>query len=331
MDTLAEAKRLRSEARLQVRPDGGMTLNAWQARHWPLVIEGVRPATAAAYERGWRLRVQPWLGHRRIESIDVGDIDSAIAGWSGRASTRNDAVAVLSRLMEGAARAGVIATNPVRLARRPREERVLSVRSRALTLAEVNTMLELVSEGPYRDYLAGLVFTGMRACEASALRVGDVDLAHGVIYVRRSFSPAGGGKVREQTPKSHKERTVPLPAALRPTVVRRVQGRGRNELVFTGPNGGRMSTSNVRRAVDWEGLRTQLDRPDLRIHDLRHTLATLLFDAGAAANDVQAILGHSSMQVTERYSRARSDAAARANGALDRLMGTVGDPGEQIR
>ncbi|EQM81868.1 hypothetical protein L687_00485 [Microbacterium maritypicum MF109] len=115
---------------------------------------------------------------------------------------------------------------------------------------------------------------------------------------------------------------MPLPSALRSIIVRRVASLGRNELVFTGPNGGRLNTSNVRRAVDWDELRNRLDRPDLRIHDLRHTLATLLFDAGAAANDVQAILGHSSMQVTERYSRARSDAAVRANGALDKLMGT---------
>lgn len=320
VDTLSEARKLRSEARLTVRPEGGMTLNAWHARHWPILISGVRPATEAAYERGWRLRVQPWLGHRKIETIGVADIDDAIAGWSGSASTRNDALAVLSRLLEGAARTGIIAANPVRLARRPRQERTGGVRSRALTADEVKVMLDFVPAGPHRDYLAALVYTGMRAGEASALRVGDIDVEHGVIHVRRSFSPAGGGKVREQTPKSHKERSVPLPSSLRAIVIRRIEGLGRNELVFTGPNGGRLNPSNVRRAVDWAGLRTRLDRPDLRIHDLRHTLATLLFDAGAAANDVQAILGHSSMQVTERYSRARSDAALRANGALDRLL-----------
>lgn len=260
VDTLSEAKKLRSEARLTVRPDGGMTLNAWHARHWSILIGGVRPATEAAYERGWRLRVQPWLGHRKLETIGVADIDDAIAGWSGSASTRNDALAVLSRLLEGAARAGVISANPVRLARRPRQERADGVRSRALTAAEVKLMLEFVPEGPHRDYLAALVYTGMRAGEASALRVSDVDLDHGVIHVRRSFSPAGGGKVREQTPKSHKERSVPLPAALRSVIVRRLAGLGRNDLVFTGPNGGRLNTSNVRRAVDWEGLRTHLGR-----------------------------------------------------------------------
>lgn len=325
VDTLTEAKRLRSEARLSVRPEGGMTLNVWKVRHWATLVEGVRPATEAAYERGWRLRVQPWLGHRKLESIGVTDVDDAIAGWTGTASTRNDALAVLSRLLEGAARAGIISANPVRLARRPRQERSADVRSRALTVAEVAIMLDFVDSEPHRDYLAALVYTGMRAGEASALRVSDVDLAHGVINVRRSFSPAGGGKVREQTPKSHKERTVPLPSALRPVIVRRVQDRGRNELVFTGPNGGRLNTSNVRRAVDWDALRARLDRPDLRIHDLRHTLATLLFDAGAAANDVQAILGHSSMQVTEKYTKARADAALRANGALDKLLTNLGD------
>ena len=76
----------------------------------------------------------------------------------------------------------------------------------------------------------------------------------------------------------------------------------------------------MRRAIDWGALRKELHRTDLRIHDLRHTLATLLFDAGASANDVQAILGHSSMQMTERYSHARSDVAQRAANAIDSLF-----------
>lgn len=65
----------------------------------------------------------------------------------------------------------------------------------------------------------------------------------------------------------------------------------------------------------------------VRVHKIepdfteRHTLATMLFDAGASANDVQAVLGHSSMQMTERYSRARSDVARRAAAAIDSLFG----------
>lgn len=283
-------------------------------------MSGVRPSTARAYDVAWRKRVKPWLAHRKIESITVGDIESALSSWKGSASTRSDALSMLSRLLDGAARAGVIEANPARLARRPKDEQLTSFRSRALGMSEVKVMLEHVEAGPYRDYLAALVYTGMRAGEASALQVGDVDLEARVIHVRRSFGTNASGAVVEQTPKSHKERTVPLPEVLAPTLARAVEGKRRMDLVFTGPRGGRLNTSNVRRAADWEGLRNRLDRPDLRIHDLRHTLATLLFDAGTAANDVQAILGHSSLQVTERYSRARSDAAVRAGAALDDLF-----------
>ncbi len=65
----------------------------------------------------------------------------------------------------------------------------------------------------------------------------------------------------------------------------------------------------------------RLGRPDLRMHDLRHTFATILFDAGASAPDVQTTLGHSSLQVTERYSRAREGVALRAGAVLDQARG----------
>ncbi|WP_395246049.1 tyrosine-type recombinase/integrase [Agromyces sp. MMS24-K17] len=87
--------------------------------------------------------------------------------------------------------------------------------------------------------------------------------------------------------------------------------------MFDGADGGRLTSHNVRRAVEWDELRVAIGRPDLRIHDLRHTFATILFDAGANAPDVQATLGHSSLQVTERYSRAREGVALRAGAALN--------------
>jgi integrase len=320
--SLAEAKRLRAEVQSSVRPDGAMTLDAWHARYWSTIDVGVRPATARAYDVAWRKRVKPWLGHRKIETITVGDIEQAINGWDGSASTRNDALSMLSRLLDGAARAHVIAGNPARLVRRPRDERAQSVRSRALSVSEVRIMLDAVEAGPYRAYLAALVYTGMRAGEASALRVEDIDVPGRVIHVRRNFSMGRSGTMIEQSPKSHKERTVPLPQALLLYVDDAINGKRRSDLAFSGPRGGVLNPSNVRRAVDWDALRRKLDRPELRIHDLRHTLATLLFDAGAAANDVQAILGHSSLQVTERYSRARADVALRANAALDSLSWT---------
>lgn len=320
VETLGEAKKLRAETLTKRFPDGDMTLTQWHARHWPVIQESVRASTARAYERGWRLRVKPWLGHIKLEKLTAGLIEEAISGWTGTTSTRIDALSVLSRLLDGAVRAHLVPLNQARLARRPKSDASNSLRSRALTAAEVQLLLASIDDAHYRRYIAGLVYTGMRANEATALRIEDVDLAHRTIHVRRAFSIGADGRGIELTPKSHKERDVPIPMPLVGPLTEAMAGKRRGDLVFSGPRGGRINASNVRRAIDWKTVRAQLHRDDLRIHDLRHTLATLLFDAGASANDVQAILGHSSMQMTERYSRSRSDVAKRAAAAIDSLF-----------
>lgn len=116
----------------------------------------------------------------------------------------------------------------------------------------------------------------MRAGEATAIRVRDVDLPQGVLRVSRSFSPGLNGELIEQSPKSHKERQVPIVQAFLPYVDEAMKGKGPDDLLFSGPNRGRLVAANFRRAVDWATIRTALARPDLRVHDLRHTFATIL-------------------------------------------------------
>ncbi|WP_344095228.1 tyrosine-type recombinase/integrase [Microbacterium deminutum] len=319
--TLAEAKRIRAESTARQHPDGSMTLNEWQRRYWSVIETTVRPSTVRAYERGWRLRVKPWLGHKKLEKITAGDVEEAMTGWTGKTSTRIDALSVLSRLLDGAVNARLVPLNVARLARRPRMDPAGNPRSRALSQDEVAVVLESIESIPHRRYIAALVFTGMRANEAAALRTQDVDLDYGIIRVSRNASVGLDGQPVDLTPKSHKERTVPIAAALAPHLEAALAGKKRGDLVFTGVKGGKLNPSNVKRAVKWSAVRDLLDRSDLKLHDLRHTFATLLFDAGMSANDIQAILGHASLQTTEMYSRARDHAAQRAVTALDSLFG----------
>jgi integrase len=319
--TLAEAKRELAKVVAGRNPNGSMTLEQWHERYWPAIASSVRPATARCYDVGWRLRVRPSLGRHRLEEITSPMIESAMVDWPGGASAKNDALAILSRLLDGARRSRFIDHNPAREVKRPGTRESVSPISRALTIDQVATLLALVPEGVYRRYIAALVYTGMRVGEATALRVGDVDFDRGVIHVSRSLSPGKHGELVEQSPKSHKSREVPLIAALRPNAEEAARGKRPDELLFAGPDGGRLTNHNVRRAIGWDTLRTTIGRPDLRMHDLRHTFATILFDAGASAPDVQATLGHSSLQVTERYSRAREGVALRAGAALDKALG----------
>jgi len=108
-----------------------------------------------------------------------------------------------------------------------------------------------------------------------------------------------------------------MPCVRTPRRRHAARGKRGSDLLFGGVGGGRLTNHNERRAVNWEELREAIGRPDLRIHDLRHTFATILFDAGATAPDVQATLGHSSLQVTGHYSRAREGVALRAAAVLN--------------
>lgn len=319
--------RLLSEAKLELarlvagrNPNGAMTLTRWHEEYWKVIEASVRPSTQRCYDVGWRLRVKPWLGTKRLDEITSPIIETAMVKWTGGASAKNDALAVLSRLLDGARRARIIDYNPAREVKRPSMRESISPTSRALTVRQVEQLLDAISDGVYRRYAAALCFTGMRAGEVTALRVRDVDTNRGIIHVARSLSPGRNGELVEQSPKSHKEREVPLTELLRPHLDEALRGKGPDDLVFDGPDGGRLTNHNFTRAVRWQKLRVALGRPDLRVHDLRHTFATILFDAGASAPDVQATPGHSSLQVTERYSRAREGVALRAGSALQRAF-----------
>lgn len=319
--TLVEAKRELAKVVSGRNPNGSMSLEQWHERFWPAIESSVRPATARCYDVAWRLRVKPSLGRHRLEDITSPMIESAMVTWSGGASSKNDALAVLSRLLDAARRSRFIDYNQAREVKRPSMRESISPISRALTIEQVAALLALVPEGVYRRYVAALVYTGMRAGEATALRVGDVDFERRIVRISRSLSPGKHGELVEQSPKSHKSREVPLIEALRPFAEVASRGKQADDLLLAGPDGGRLTNHNLRRAVNWDAMRKAIGRSDLRVHDLRHTFATILFDAGASAPDVQATLGHSSLQVTERYSRAREDVALRAGAALDQVFG----------
>lgn len=318
--TLAEAKRELAKEVSGRNPNAGMTLTQWRELYWPAVAASVRVGTARGYDVSWRKRVQPTLGDNKLEEITSPLIESAMVAWAGSSSIKVDSLAVLSRLLDGARRARIIDYNPAREVKRPSQDTSTSPTSRALTVQQIRKLLELIPAGVYRRYAAALVFTGMRAGEATAQRVRDADLEQNILRISRSFSPGKNGELIEQSPKSHKEREAPITKQLRPFVIEAVEGKEPDDLLWAGQNGGRLTARNFRRAVDWEEIKQELRRPDLRVHDLRHTFATILFDAGASAPDVQAVLGHSSLQVTERYSRAREGVARRAGSVLDGLF-----------
>jgi integrase len=96
-------------------------------------------------------------------------------------------------------------------------------------------------------------------------------------------------------------------------------------LIFPNTTGGLVRDGTVN--VIWHRTCKRLELPQLRMHDLRHTAATLLLQAGIHPKVVQEMLGHSSITITlDRYSHVIPAMHRQAANTMDDLLGGLPSP-----
>jgi integrase len=208
--------------------------------------------------------------------------------------TVNKYLVALHGIFQRARKVHALPANPMTLVeKRPnRRPAHIEVYSREEVMALVRAA---VSERDAAIYLTA-AFTGLRMGELLALRWRDVDFELHAVHVRRSFT---GGE--EDTPKSGRERTVPLAEE----VARALAGLTRREhfisdddLIFCGAQGGYLMPSRLRelyrQAIKDAGLR------ELRFHDLRHTFGTHAIRT-ADSREVMEWMGHQDLKTTQIY------------------------------
>ena len=151
-----------------------------------------------------------------------------------------------------------------------------------------------------------LLSTGCRLNEALSATWADVDIE------RRAFT------VRVVNSKSKKLRSVPLnDAAIE--VLNSLDTKEQGGPLFVSDRSGAAFTTI---AKQWKRIREAAGLPGLRLHDLRHTYASMLVNDGVPIYTVSAILGHSTVKLTERYSHLSTKTLQQAaNSASARLMG----------
>ncbi|MEZ4287780.1 MAG: site-specific integrase [Polyangiales bacterium] len=150
-------------------------------------------------------------------------------------------------------------------------------------------------------FYATAVFTGMRAGELAALRWSDIDFSTRLITVQRTYTGAT---------KSGKVRYVPLLDVLLP-ILREWKFQHPGELVFTNRDGamwgqsGRVYQEIFKHVLETAGFPNRTvggkKRGYIVFHDLRHTFASHWMMAGGDIFKLQKILGHQSIQMTQRY------------------------------
>jgi integrase len=199
-------------------------------------------------------------------------------------------------------------------------------RIRPATAQEVAT---IVSAMPDRHRLMVLLADGcaLRFGELAELRRSDVDLAQGVIRVRRGVVRSRSAGVIAKTPKSEAGiRDVPIPPDIIVAAREHLKlhaAPGPQGLIFPGRSAehlspsafyGKVSTKRrgrpPTRGWGWYEARRVAGREDLRFHDLRHGALTEAARHGATLAELMALGGHSTNQAAMRYQQAASDRLA---------------------
>jgi integrase len=269
---------------------------------WLATRRTVKRRTREADAANWRLHVEPHFGRQPVASITA----SEVSGWMGRllaagaspSSVRRYLATLRSVLAHAVAdqrvRANVAATVKPPSASHARRE------GNFLTAAQLRELAAACS-GRYADVVMMLGLAGLRWGELAGLQVGDlVDVPGRGLRVRRAVlaSRDGTGELFVDSLKNKRARTVPLVDELVPIVERWAGGQPADAWVFAAPSGGPLREENWKRSVQWSRAVRAVQQPSLRVHDLRHTAASVWLGAGADPKVVQRVLGHASAAMT---------------------------------
>jgi integrase len=210
----------------------------------------------------------------------------------------------LKGIIGEAQRRGLIAHNPaapVRVDLKKREKSKLKVGCDIPSKAEANALIA-AAEGRWRAFFPTAIFTGMRASELRGLTWDDVDLHKKVVRVRQRANLWG----EIGAPKSHAgQREIPMA----PMVVNALREwrlacpKGTLDLVFPNGRGNVESHANIANR-GWyplqiaAGLVGDDGKPKYGLHALRHFFASWAIEREFSPKRVQALLGHSSIQMT---------------------------------
>jgi len=313
--------------------EAGLTFAQYAKQYLAKVEADLKRSTWIDYEGCTRRKLIPALGPRLLTDIhrrEVKELAASLRTMGLLTVNVRKHLRILSSILSEAVEDELIPANPALEMRKLRRSKAHSSQRRRvdpLTADEVATMLEtarthVITRGertiyPYAHAYAFILLlarTGMRLSEAIALKWEDVDWRSGCIVVQRAY-------VRDElsVPKSGKNRRVDMSAHLRAVLHERFTSRfqrvtalnpeqqasldaeaaaeAADAWIFPRSNGEPLNEANFRRRV-FKPLLVAAKMRQVRIHDLRHTYASLLLSKGVDLKYVQEQLGHHSPAFT---------------------------------
>jgi integrase len=306
----------------------GEPAGTYLARWIEAIRPRLRPATHREYARHVRTYFVP-LAEVPLTALTPGHVERLLAGMLAAGlspMTASHARATLRRALHDAERDGLVSRNVAGLARPPR---VTRLEMHPLSAPQVRDLIDATRGDELGPLWALAVGSGLRLGELLGLTWQDVEPAQ--LVVRRAMARADDGGWELAEPKTTRSRrTVMLPAIARDALDRRrtrqdadQQAAGtawqdRAGMVFTDAIGRPLRPPDV--SDEWRRTRRRHGLT-VRLHDLRHTFASLLLSAGAPLKVVSDALGHSTIAITaDTYAHVTPELRREAADAMDRAL-----------
>src|SRR5215204_1854908 len=299
-------------------------------------VEGsVWYTTFRDHDRNVRLHLKPTIGRIRLKDLTRLHVQRLInqkvkEGYAPR--TVRYAHTTLSKALTQAVDWDLVPRNAASRVKLPKQNRM---KRETLSAENVVAFFAAASKDRFAALYVLAVTSGLRPGELLALKWENVDLEAGALSVRCSVSEDEGGPVmREETKTTGGRRLELLPVAVEALKKHRIRQNEERlryrglwtdlDLVFPSTTGTIMRRNNLHRR-SYKPLLKRACLPDIRLYDLRHTFATLMFENREQLKLVSEMLGHSSVkQTADTYTHVsptmHREAAMRLNDFLSECL-----------
>ncbi|AHM56364.1 tyrosine recombinase xerC-like [Peptoclostridium acidaminophilum DSM 3953] len=289
------------------------------------------PTTLYGYRMIIEKHIVPAIGDIRLQKLRPLDIqtyyDEKGESLSGKTLTQHHRV--LRKALDYAFRMQLIIKNPADVVSPPK---IIKYKARALTLDEVRLLIEKLKESEYLNVPINVVLSlGLRRGELLALKWEDIDFNKGIITIQRNLVRAGT-KLVFKDPKSE---TSNRKLKLSPTLLSMLKEHRRkqlehkiafeslycaNDFLFCKENGEPINPAGFSHRFG-DFLRRHDDLPNVRLHDLRHTNATLMLQQNISPKIASSRLGHSNISITlDLYSHVLFDMEEKTANLMDDIL-----------
>lgn len=273
-------------------------------------INSIKRSTQLLYKSRYKLYVKDEIGDKRISDINSVDIQRIFNNMRSKDLSKSTIMGVkilLGSCLGKAVSHRMIRYNPISSVeiikgRETKEKYVFTENEQA-------SFLEYIRNTWAYDIVCCMVMTGMRTCEAIALRWKDIDIDNRLIHINNNMIRVGSTEYILDTPKTKSSRrSIPIIDSLYDIIIDRIN-KDKNIGMY---NGNvyvfRMDAENI--PIEYKNLYNIIRRSGIALeymgmvsghitcHTLRHTFATRAIESGIEPQILKAILGHSSITMT---------------------------------